>query len=107
MSPVPSFSVISGAQVDGVLSGQEKEVLRLVENAYRLHGEGATINPDSYFLRFPDRPSSRIIALPASVGGDVDVHGIKWISSFPENVEQGIPRAGPPTTCRPHGRRAR
>ncbi len=93
MSPVPSFSVISGAQVDGVLSGQEKEVLRLVENAYRLHGEGATINPDSYFLRFPDRPSSRIIALPASVGGDVDVHGIKWISSFPENVEQGIPRA--------------
>lgn len=93
MSPVPSFSVISGAQVDRVVTGHEKEVLRLVENAYRLHGEGATNNPDSYFLRFPDRPSSRIIALPASVGGDVDVHGIKWISSFPENVEKGIPRA--------------
>lgn len=65
----------------------------MVRLAYELHGRGATINPDSYFLRFPDRPSSRIIALPASVKGDVDVHGIKWISSFPENVAAGIPRA--------------
>jgi 2,3-diaminopropionate biosynthesis protein SbnB len=64
-----------------------------VEAAYRLHGAGLTVNPDSYFLRFPDRPSSRIIALPASVKGPVNVHGMKWISSFPENVQQGIPRA--------------
>lgn len=89
----PSFAVISGAQVHGALQGREEEVTRIVERAYRLHGEGATINPDSYFLRFPDRPSSRIIALPASVKGEVDAHGIKWISSFPENVAAGIPRA--------------
>ncbi|MET9519183.1 2,3-diaminopropionate biosynthesis protein SbnB [Streptomyces sp. NPDC002994] len=89
----PSFSVIPGAQVQATTSGREEDVIRVVEAAYRLHGEGATVNPDSYFLTFPDRPSSRIIALPASVRGDVDVHGIKWISSFPENVEAGIPRA--------------
>ena len=93
MSQVPSFAVISGAQVHQAVSGREEEVTGIVETAYRLHGEGATVNPDSYFLRFPDRPSSRIIALPASVKGEVDVHGIKWISSFPENVEAGIPRA--------------
>ncbi|KOU36275.1 2,3-diaminopropionate biosynthesis protein SbnB [Streptomyces sp. WM6378] len=90
---VPSFSVISGAQVHQVLDGQEKQIVELVDYAYRVHGIGDTVNPPSYFLRFEDRPSSRIIALPASVGGEIGVDGIKWISSFPENITQGLPRA--------------
>lgn len=90
---VPPFAVIPGSQVHRVLSGHEKRTLELVEAAYRVHGEGDTVNPPSYFLRFPDRPSSRIIALPASIGGETRVDGLKWISSFPRNVEAGIPRA--------------
>jgi N-[(2S)-2-amino-2-carboxyethyl]-L-glutamate dehydrogenase len=89
----PGFAVISGAQVQRVLQGQEKEVVELIEATYRLHGTGDSVNPPSYFLRFPDRPSSRIIALPASIGGPTRVDGLKWISSFPENVAAGIPRA--------------
>ncbi|MYR62211.1 2,3-diaminopropionate biosynthesis protein SbnB [Streptomyces sp. SID625] len=90
---MPSFAVISGAQVRQALQGREQEITDLVEATYRLHGEGQTVNPPSYFLRFPDRPASRIIALPASVGGRVRVDGLKWISSFPENVAAGVPRA--------------
>ncbi|MEN2420339.1 2,3-diaminopropionate biosynthesis protein SbnB [Streptomyces rimosus] len=90
---VPSFSVISGEQVSRVLHGQEKQIVELVDYAYRVHGVGDTVNPPSYFLKFEDRPSARIIALPASVGGEVGVDGIKWISSFPENIESGLPRA--------------
>ncbi|MGP4091014.1 2,3-diaminopropionate biosynthesis protein SbnB, partial [Streptomyces sp. KR55] len=90
---VPPFAVISGAQVQQVLEGREKQIVELVEAAYRLHGAGDSVNPPSYFLRFPDRPSSRIIALPASIGGHVQVDGVKWISSFQENVQAGIPRA--------------
>ncbi|MET7338170.1 2,3-diaminopropionate biosynthesis protein SbnB [Nonomuraea sp. NPDC005650] len=93
MTRAPSFAVVPGEQVAGVLHGREKQVTDVVAAAYRLHGEGRTVNPDSYFLRFPDRPSARIIALPASVGEPVDVHGVKWISSFPENVAAGLPRA--------------
>ncbi|MUN36431.1 2,3-diaminopropionate biosynthesis protein SbnB [Actinomadura litoris] len=93
MTQAPTFAVISGAQVHEVIGGHEERVTRTVEAAYRLHGEGQTVNPDSYFLRFPDRPSDRIIALPASVKGEIGVHGIKWISSFPGNVAAGIPRA--------------
>lgn len=89
----PTFAVISGAQVQKALQGREKQILDLVEATYRLHHNGETVNPPSYFLNFPDRPSSRIIALPASVGGGVRVDGLKWISSFPENVAAGIPRA--------------
>jgi N-[(2S)-2-amino-2-carboxyethyl]-L-glutamate dehydrogenase len=89
----PMFSVVSGAQVQQVLQGQEKRIVELVEATYRLHGGGRTVNPPSYFLRFPDRPDARIIALPASVGGESAVDGLKWISSFPANVKSGLPRA--------------
>ena len=90
---VPSFAVIPGAQVQRALQGRESEILELVEYTYRLHSAGDSVNPPSYFLRFPDRPSSRIIALPASIGGELRVDGVKWISSFPENVAAGVPRA--------------
>jgi ornithine cyclodeaminase len=90
---VPPFSVISGAQVQRALQGREKQITELVEATYRLHGAGDSVNPPSYFLRFPDRPTARIIALPASIGGPARVDGLKWISSFPQNVAVGIPRA--------------
>jgi ornithine cyclodeaminase len=90
---VPSFAVIPGAQVQDALAGREKQIVELAEATYRLHSAGDSVNPPSYFLRFSDRPTARIIALPASIGGQVKVDGIKWISSFPENVAAGIPRA--------------
>ncbi|MFI9824044.1 2,3-diaminopropionate biosynthesis protein SbnB [Streptomyces sp. NPDC052013] len=93
---VPPFAVIPGAQVKEVLQGREKAVVDVVEATYRMHGSGRTVNPPSSFLRFPDRPSSRIIALPASLGDESTenrVDGMKWISSFPGNVASGIPRA--------------
>ncbi|MFE9334255.1 2,3-diaminopropionate biosynthesis protein SbnB [Streptomyces sp. NPDC006925] len=90
---IPPFAVIPGSQVHQVLTGQERPLIELIEDTYRVHGAGDTVNPPSYFLRFPDRPASRIIALPASVGGRTRVDGMKWISSFPRNIEAGIPRA--------------
>ncbi|HEV2637112.1 MAG TPA: 2,3-diaminopropionate biosynthesis protein SbnB [Actinocrinis sp.] len=93
MTGTPTFAVIPGSRVHQVLGGHEAEVTGLVEETYRTHGEAGTLNPASYFLRFPDRPSSRIIALPASIRDKAPVHGLKWISSFPENLESGLPRA--------------
>lgn len=92
-TPLRPFTVISGGQVHRALHGREKDLIGLIEHGYRLHGSGETVNPPSYFLRFPDSPANRIIALPASVAGDVSVAGIKWISSFPANVGKGVPRA--------------
>lgn len=92
-APTPSFAVIPGNQVQRALTGRAREIVDLVEATYRLHGDGNSVNPPSYFLKFPDRPTSRIIALPASLGGGSPVDGMKWISSFPANVGAGIPRA--------------
>ncbi|MFE6781533.1 2,3-diaminopropionate biosynthesis protein SbnB [Streptomyces sp. NPDC057677] len=90
---VPPFAVVPGRQVKQVLDGREPTVRDIVESAYHLHSAGRTVNPASTFLRFPDRSTARIIALPASLAGDSRVDGLKWISSFPENVRSGIPRA--------------
>jgi len=88
------FAVIPGTDVREALEGREKAVVAIVEDAYRVHGVGSTVNPPSYFLRFPDRPDARIIALPASLRGPADgVDGLKWISSFPGNIASGLPRA--------------
>ena len=93
MLSAPTFHVVPGSTVKRVIDDNKKQVFDAVEAAYRLHGSGNTLNPDSYFLRYPDRPSARIIALPAHLGGAVQKSGIKWISSFPENRASNLARA--------------
>jgi 2,3-diaminopropionate biosynthesis protein SbnB len=89
----PTFYVVPGSAVRRAIDGDRQRVFEVVEMAYRLHAAGQTINPDSFFLRFPDRPNSRIIALPAHIAGPIHKSGIKWISSFPDNNASNLARA--------------
>src|SRR6516162_7016440 len=89
----PTFHVVSGSAVRRIIDDHRWQIFGTVETAYRLHASGNTLNPDSYFLRFPDKPSARIIALPAHLGGTIQKSGIKWISSFPENRADNLARA--------------
>ena len=93
MSAAPIFYVVPGPVVKRVIDANKKQIFDTVEAAYRLHDSGSTLNPDSYFLRYPDNPNARIIALPAHIGGEVQKSGIKWISSFPENRATNLARA--------------
>ena len=93
MTAVPTFYVVPGSTVKSVINDHRKQVFDAVAAAYRLHATGDSINPDSYFLRYPDNPGARIIALPAHLGGTVQKSGIKWISSFPENRVRNLARA--------------
>ena len=88
-----NFSVITGKVIHQVIHANMQECVRRVGDAYLAHEAKKTVNPDSYFLLFPDRPRDRIIALPASLSGEDGVSGIKWISSYPNNVSRGFPRA--------------
>lgn len=87
------FDLITGTVVRELLKDSKSAVIDLVKQTYLDHEDGKSVNPDSYFLRFPDKPDSRIIALPSFLGSRVQRAGIKWISSFPSNSKQGIPRA--------------
>jgi len=87
------FDMVPGPVVHEILQEDRSAVIDLVRRTYLSHEAGESVNPDSYFLRFPEKPDSRIIALPAFLGADVQLAGIKWISSFPANTSAGIPRA--------------
>ncbi|MFF8618458.1 2,3-diaminopropionate biosynthesis protein SbnB [Streptomyces sp. NPDC015350] len=90
---MPPFHIIDGHNVEVVISSSRSRVVDWVKEAYLLHADGASANPDSYFLNFPQKPGTRIIALPAFLGGDYGAAGIKWVSSFPSNIERNIPMA--------------
>lgn len=90
----PQFRLYTGKQVGDLLNKNHLLVIDAVERAYVAHNRENTVNPNSYFLRFPKQPRDRIIALPAAFeSGEGNVTGIKWISSFPGNLDRGVPRA--------------
>lgn len=87
------FLVIKGKEIHDIIRSDYKNIINIVGNAYIAHYRGNTVNPNTYSLKFPQKPNSRINALPAYVGQDINLAGIKWISSFPDNINQNIPRA--------------
>lgn len=68
------------------------EIVQVIERAVSCVAENDYSQPIKPYLRYGD-PQNRIIAMPAYVGGKIKTSGIKWISSFPKNIEQNIPRA--------------
>src|SRR5438045_8165866 len=87
------LSIINGKSVFDIVRAHRCECIRVVQEAYLAHADGQSVNPDSYFLQFPDTPDCRIIALPAYLGNSFHVAGLKWIASYPGNVQRGFPRA--------------
>ena len=88
-----SFSIITAEAVNNIVNKNPDKVYEAVKTAYVRHGQNQTINPPSYFLKFPDKERSRIIALPASIMQNPRIAGIKWISSNPDNLAVGLKRA--------------
>src|SRR5213592_5255426 len=87
------LSIINGKTVSDIVRANRGACIRIVREAYLAHADGQSVNPDSFFLRFPEKPDCRIIALPAYIGDGFQVAGLKWIASYPGNVLRGFPRA--------------
>lgn len=71
--------------------------IEVVEEALRLLGTGQAILPHKTTIRWSDsleaeETEGRIMAMPAWVGGSIDLAGLKWIPSVPKNPSRGLPR---------------
>lgn len=85
--------ILRGSEISSILEDREEEIIAAVESAYVAHARGQSSLPRSNFLRFPGEDKNRIIALPAYLGDGFKLAGLKWIASFPGNLEQGLDRA--------------
>lgn len=67
--------------------------LSIVEEVFKLHARGKINMPHKTVLDLGERERGRINAMPAYIGGDFDVCGIKWISGFIQNpLKHNLPR---------------
>jgi N-[(2S)-2-amino-2-carboxyethyl]-L-glutamate dehydrogenase len=97
--PDTSFRYLS--QEDVVAAGglDMAAVVDVIERAFRVKADGQVVMPPKVMITWSDEPGTeelhgRIMAMPAYVGGEFDVAGLKWIPSVPENPERnGLPRA--------------
>jgi 2,3-diaminopropionate biosynthesis protein SbnB len=83
------------SRADVIATGIDmKMTMDAVEEAFILHHKGDVLLPYKTVLDMGERERGRGNAMPAYVGGDYNVFGIKWIAGFPKNpVRFGLPRA--------------
>jgi ornithine cyclodeaminase len=71
--------------------------IEVVERALRLHATGNAVLPPKVSIHWghdidSEEREGRIMAMPAYVGGEMNVAGLKWIPSVPGNPARGLPR---------------
>lgn len=79
-----------GLNMDGTLEA--------IQKSFELHGKNDVVQPSKPVIRWggpeTEETRGRIMTMPSYLGGDLDVAGMKWIPSMPENPKKiGQPRA--------------
>jgi 2,3-diaminopropionate biosynthesis protein SbnB len=91
-----SIKFIYLQQEDVIACGglEMRETIEAVEKVYSLRDRGECIEPGTLMITYNGSQGRRIMTHEAFVGGDVNVAGIKWIPSSPDNpFRRGLPRA--------------
>jgi ornithine cyclodeaminase len=85
--------LVTAGVVSEILDSDVAAAKDIVRAVYVQAAGGGIVNPPSLFLRPEAGRPERFIALPAAVTEPDPAVGIKWIGSFPGNLDGGLPRA--------------
>lgn len=85
--------LLKGEDVYELLHGKEKEIMNAVGEAYKSHSDGDFMMPADGYVSYPGKDKERIISKSGYLGGPFKSTGMKWIASFPDNLEKGMERA--------------
>ncbi|HEX2482410.1 MAG TPA: ornithine cyclodeaminase family protein [Methylomirabilota bacterium] len=71
--------------------------LEVIGTTLALHHRGETIAPTKAVIHWSDEIDTdeklgRVMSMPAYVGGEIGITGMKWIPSVPSNPARGLPR---------------
>jgi len=95
----PEFVFLSQEDVVAAGGTDMAAMVDVIERAFRVKAAGGVRMPHKAMITWADEPGTeerdgRIMAMPAYVGGEFDVAGLKWIPSVPDNpARNGLPRA--------------
>lgn len=100
-TPVPALKpetrspmlMLRGDEIIQLLEHRERDIINTIRDAYVTRDGGGYSLPNCEYLRFPGNTVDRIIPKPAYLGGPFQAAGIKWVSSFPGNLEDHLERA--------------
>jgi N-[(2S)-2-amino-2-carboxyethyl]-L-glutamate dehydrogenase len=96
---VTEFVYLSQEDVVAAGGTDMPAMVDVIERAFRVKAAGEVRMPPKVMITWADEPGTeekhgRIMAMPAYVGGEFDVAGLKWIPSVPDNpARNGLPRA--------------
>ena len=94
MSRAVKFLYLTQEQVIECGGLDMDQTMSSVEKVFRLLDDGECIEPQAPLIKWNGLHGRRVSMHPAYIGGDVQVTGIKWIPSNPENpIKRNMPRS--------------
>lgn len=82
---------LNDRDVEKCFDGKYIPLLTYLMKTISAKEQGDYCQPIKPYVKFNNK--NRIIAMPAYIGGEQNVSGIKWIASYPCNIYKNIPRA--------------
>ncbi len=93
--PRQAVLYLSKSDIIQLSGGSSHLYVEAVTHALTLHARGQFVQPLKPYLRWGNAGhiADRIIAMPAYMGGDQPVAGLKWVGSKHDNPSRGLERA--------------